>query len=57
MKMRTMMLMLCRTAPALGDDKDYKLGPDSMRQDGVPQGTVTQGICRPAISDRRFAVR
>jgi enterochelin esterase-like enzyme len=42
MKMRTMILMLCLTAPALADDEDYKLGPDSMRQDGVPQGTVTK---------------
>ena len=44
MKMRTMILMLCLTAPALADDEDYKLGPDSMRQDGVPQGTVTKDI-------------
>ena len=44
MKMRTMMLMLCLTAPALADDEDYKLGPDSMRQEGVPQGTVTKDV-------------
>ena len=44
MKIRTMILMLCLTAPALADDEDYKLGPDSMRQDGVPQGTVTKDI-------------
>ena len=44
MKIRTMILMLCLTAPALADDEDYKLGPDSMRQDGVPQGTVTKDV-------------
>jgi DNA invertase Pin-like site-specific DNA recombinase len=36
--------MLLLTAPALADDEDYKLGPDSMRQDGVPQGTMTKDI-------------
>jgi enterochelin esterase-like enzyme len=44
MKTRTMILMLCLTAPALADDEDYKLGPDSMRQDGVPQGKVTKDV-------------
>lgn len=32
-------LMACGTSPAADD---YKLGPDSKVQDGVPQGTVTQ---------------
>ena len=44
MKMQTIMLMFCLTAPAMADDEDYKLGPDSMRQDGVPQGTVTEDV-------------
>jgi len=44
MKTRTMILMLCLTTPALAEDEDYKLGPDSMRQDGVPQGTVTKDV-------------
>ncbi|MCU0979568.1 MAG: hypothetical protein MUF25_10435 [Pirellulaceae bacterium] len=44
MKMRTMILMLCLTVPALADDEDYTLGPDSMRQEGVPRGTVTNDV-------------
>ena len=39
-----MILMLCLTAPALAGDEEYKLGSDSMRQDGVPQGTVTKDV-------------
>lgn len=43
--MRTLTGMLCliclAALPAAGED--YKLGPDSMVQDGVPQGTVTSG--------------
>ena len=31
------------TAPTIHAADDYKLGPDSMRQEGVPEGTVTQG--------------
>ncbi|HEX8915454.1 MAG TPA: hypothetical protein VF796_24085, partial [Humisphaera sp.] len=34
-------LSLAAVAPARAAD-DYKLGPDSQRQEGVPQGTVTQ---------------
>jgi enterochelin esterase-like enzyme len=29
-------------APALGQDGEYTLGPDSERQEGVPRGTVTR---------------
>ncbi|MCU0918700.1 MAG: esterase family protein, partial [Planctomycetes bacterium] len=49
MKIRTMILMLCLTAPALADDEDYKLCPDSMRQDGVPQGTVTKDVWQSKV--------
>ena len=49
MKIRTMILMLCLTTPTLADDEDYKLGPDSMRQEGVPQGTVTKDVWHSKI--------
>jgi hypothetical protein len=39
-----MLLVLLLTSPALAGDEDYKLGPDSMRQEGVPQGTVTKDV-------------
>ena len=42
MKLRTTMLMLILASPALAGDEEYTLGPDSMRQDGVPQGTMTK---------------
>ena len=35
MKMWTMILLL--TAPALADDEEYKLGPDSMRRTVCPR--------------------
>jgi enterochelin esterase-like enzyme len=44
MKLRTMILVLLLTSPALAGDEGYKLGPDSMRQEGVPQGTVTKDV-------------
>ncbi|MCY2994454.1 MAG: alpha/beta hydrolase-fold protein, partial [Planctomycetota bacterium] len=31
--------ILFLTSPALAGDEEYKLGPDSMRQEGIPQGT------------------
>src|SRR5687767_7546577 len=34
-------LLLSFASPALAAD-DYQLGPDSQRQEGVPQGTVTK---------------
>ncbi len=36
-------LTLCPSIPAADAADDYKLGPDSMEQPGVPKGTVTQG--------------
>ena len=39
-----MLLVLFLASPALAGDEDYKLGPDSMRQEGVPQGTVTKDV-------------
>jgi enterochelin esterase-like enzyme len=44
MKLRTMILVLLLTSPALADDEEYKLGPDSMRQESVPQGTLTKDV-------------
>ena len=44
MKIRTLILMLLLIAPALADDEEYNLGPDSLRQEGVPQGTVTKDV-------------
>ena len=42
MNMRTVMLTLFLASPALAGDEDDKLGPDLMRQEGVPQGSVTK---------------
>ena len=39
-----MLLVLFLASPALAGDEEYKLGPDSMRQEGVPQGTVTKEV-------------
>ena len=49
-----MILMLCLTAPALAGDEDYKLGPDSMRQEGVPQGTVTKEVWHSKVFSDTF---
>lgn len=38
MRTLTMISLLLLTAPALAGDEDYELGPDSMRQENVPQG-------------------
>ena len=37
------------TAPALASDEDYELGPDSMRQEGVPQGIVIKDVWHSKI--------
>ena len=44
MKTRTVILMLLLTSPALGGDEEYKLGPESRRQEGVPKGSVTKDV-------------
>ena len=44
MRIRTMILVLLLASPALAGDEEYKLGPDSMRQEGIPQGTVTKDV-------------
>ena len=36
------LLLLVATASVVADDSQYKLGPDSMRQEGVPRGAVTE---------------
>jgi enterochelin esterase family protein len=44
---------LLATLPAIstafGGDEEYKLGADSMRQEGVPQGKVTKAVWRSKI--------
>ena len=40
-RLTLLVLVLILAAPTLAQD-NYKLGPDSMAQEGVPQGTVTQ---------------
>ena len=49
MKSRSVILVLLLTASALAGDEEYKLGPDSMRQEGVPQGTVTKDVWRSKV--------
>ena len=44
MKMRSLVLVLFLTSSALAGDEEYKLGPDSMRHEGVPQGSVTKDV-------------
>jgi enterochelin esterase family protein len=44
MRTGTTLLVLLLTSPANAGDEEYKLGPDSMRQEGVPQGTVTKDV-------------
>ncbi len=38
----SLLLVCCALSPLHADDSLYKLGPDSQRKDGVPQGTVTK---------------
>lgn len=43
----------------LADDSQYKLGPDSMVKPGVPQGTVTDHVCKSEVFEgtiRRYSV-
>jgi len=44
MKTTSTFLMLLLTVSAMAGDEEYKLGPDSMRQEGVPQGSVTKDV-------------
>jgi hypothetical protein len=44
MRTGTMLLVLLLTSPALAGDEEYKLRPDSMRQESVPQVTVTKEV-------------
>jgi len=46
---RAMILVLLLAVSALAGDEEYKLGPDSMRQEGVPKGTVTKEAWRSKI--------
>jgi enterochelin esterase-like enzyme len=38
------MLLACFVPQVFAGDEEYKLGPDSMRQEGVPKGTVTKDV-------------
>lgn len=52
MTKRTLSLMLLHNVPALTDDEDYKLGPDSLRQDGVnkpPESAVRRWPVEPRL--------
>ena len=49
MRMLAVILISLLTAPVLAGDEDYELGPDSIRQEGVPQGTVTKGVWHSKI--------
>lgn len=44
MRRCSLILVLFLTAPALAADDEYKLGPDSLRQEGVPKGNVTKDV-------------
>ena len=37
-------MVLLFASQVLAGDEEYKLGPDSMRHEGVPKGTVTKGV-------------
>ena len=51
--MRKHVWLLCSVlalgSSALADDSEYKLGPDSERQEGVPQGEITKDIWKSDI--------
>jgi enterochelin esterase family protein len=49
MKTTSMFLMLLLTVSAMAGDEEYKLGPDSMRQEGVPQGSATKDVWRSKV--------
>jgi enterochelin esterase family protein len=42
-------LLVLLATPAFAGDEEYKLGPDSMRQEGVPHGGVTKNVWRSKI--------
>jgi enterochelin esterase-like enzyme len=42
MRAVAVILTLLLTMPAVAGDEEYKLGPDSMRHEGVPKGAVTK---------------
>ena len=42
-------ISLLLVSQVLAGDEEYKLGPDSLRQDGVPRGTVTKGVWRSTV--------
>ena len=43
------MLLVCFLPQVFAGDEEYKLGPDSMRQEGVPKGTVTKDVWHSKI--------
>lgn len=42
-------LLMLLSLPAQAGDEEYKFGPDSVRHDGVPHGTVTKDVWRSKI--------
>src|SRR3569832_754423 len=42
MLIRTVVAACCLLLAGVASAEDYKLGPDSQRQEGVPQGKITQ---------------
>ena len=49
MRMLWTMALLFVTAIGFADDSKYKLGEDSMPQEGVPKGTVTAGVLKSKV--------
>ena len=49
MRTACILLILLLAAPLFAGDEEYKPGPDSMRQEGVPRGTVTKSDWRSKV--------
>ena len=50
MRCAVVVVMLMLFAPQVfAGDEEYKLGPDSMRQEGVPTGTVSKDVWRSKV--------
>ena len=42
-------MVLLFASQVLAGDEEYKLGPDSMRHEGVPKGSVTKSVWHSKI--------
>jgi enterochelin esterase-like enzyme len=49
MRLLSFLTAIAICSAALAGDEEYKLGPDSQRQDGVPQGKVTEHVWKSEI--------